>query len=142
MEQDLIYVVGTAFIKNGKLLISMSQRSSKKGKFTLVGGGVEPGETFKEAARREIQEEINNGFVIREDELEEILCFREPALSDPSLMIEMHMMRSKKDVDVELLPNEEILEYRWYSLGDDEAILSTAIKDHFIPWAIEHNIMY
>ena len=33
--EDLIYVVGTAFIKNGKVLISMSQRSSKKGKYTL-----------------------------------------------------------------------------------------------------------
>ena len=56
--EELIYVVGTAFINDGKLLISMSQRSSKKGKFTLVGGGVEKGETFKEAARRECQEEI------------------------------------------------------------------------------------
>ena len=49
---NLIYVVGTAFISNGKVLVSMSQRSSKKGKYTLVGGGVEKGETFKEAARR------------------------------------------------------------------------------------------
>ena len=32
---ELIYVVGTAYVKDGKLLISMSQRSSKKGKFTL-----------------------------------------------------------------------------------------------------------
>ena len=74
--EDLIYVVGTAFIKDGKVLISMSQRSSKKGKYTLVGGGVENGETFKEAARREIREEIGNGFDIEENELEEILCFR------------------------------------------------------------------
>ena len=50
---NLIYVVGTAFISNGKVLVSMSQRSSKKGKYTLVGGGVEKGETFKEAARRD-----------------------------------------------------------------------------------------
>ena len=49
---NLIYVVGTAFVKDGKLLISMSQRSAKKGRYTLVGGGVEAGETFKEAARR------------------------------------------------------------------------------------------
>lgn len=139
---ELIYVVGTAFVKDGKLLISMSQRSSKKGKFTLVGGGVEKGETFKEAARREIREEIANGFDIREDELKEILCFREPALSDPSLMIEMHMMLALKDVDVELLPNDEIIEYRWLSLGDDESILASAIKDHFIPWAKENKIMY
>ncbi len=141
-KEDYIYVVGTAFVKDGKLLISMSQRSAKKGKYTLVGGGVEAGETYKEAARRECQEEISNGFDILEEELEEILCFREPALSDPSINIEMHMMLAKKEVDVELIPNEEILEYKWYTLGEDDSVLSTAIKDHFIPWAIEHKIMY
>lgn len=141
-NNELIYVVGTAFVKNGKLLISMSQRSSKKGKYTLVGGGVEKGETYKEAAKREIEEEIANGFTIDENELEEILCFREPALSDPSLMIEMHMMKSLKEVDVELLPNDEIIEYKWFTLGDDDSVLASAIKDHFIPWAIENKVMY
>lgn len=140
--KDLIYVVGTAFIEDGKLLISMSQRSSKKGKYTLVGGGVELGETFKEAAVREITEEIANGFEIDEKDLKEILCFREPALSDPSLTIEMHMMLSSKKIDVELLPNEEIISYKWHSIKDSDEHLSSAIKDHFIPWAIENKIMY
>ncbi len=139
---NLIYVVGTAFIKDGKLLISMSQRSAKKGKYTLVGGGVEKGETFKEAARRECREEIANGFDIKEEELEEILCFREPALSDPSINIEMHMMRALKDVDVPLEPNDEIVDYEWFKLGDDDSELSSAIKDHLIPWAIQNNLMY
>ena len=138
---NLIYVVGTAFISNGKVLVSMSQRSSKKGKYTLVGGGVEKGETFKEAARRECLEEIANGFNIEERELEEIICFREPALSDPNLTIEMHMMLAHKKIDVELLPNDEIIEYKWHGINDDEE-LATAIKDHFIPWAIENKIMY
>lgn len=140
--EELIYVVGTAFIEDGKVLISMSQRSAKKGKYTLVGGGVEKGETFKEAAVRECIEEISNGFVITEDELEEILCFREPALSDPTLNIEMHVMLSKKKIDVELIPNEEIIHYKWHSLKDDDSDLSTAIKDHLIPYAIQEGLMY
>lgn len=140
--ENLIYVVGTAFIRDGKLLISMSQRSAKKGRYTLVGGGVEKGETFKEAARRECQEEISNGFDIKEEEMKEILNFREPALSDPKLTIEMHMMLALKDVDVELMPNDEIIEYKWFKLGDDDSQLASAIKDHFIPWAIENRIMY
>ncbi len=140
--ENLIYVVGTAFVRDGKLLVSMSQRSAKKGRYTLVGGGVEKGETFKEAAIRECKEEIGNGFDIKEDELVEILNFREPALSDPSLTIEMHMMRALKDVDVELVPNDEIVEYIWYSLGDDDSQLASAIKDHFIPWAIQNKVMY
>lgn len=140
--EDLIYVVGVAFVRDGKLLISMSQRSAKKGKYTLVGGGVEKGETLKEAARRECQEEISNGFDIKEEELKEILCFREPALSDPNINIEMHMMLSMKDVDVKIEPNEEIVEYKWFKLGDDESSLATAIKDHFIPWAKENKILF
>ena len=139
---NLIYVVGTAFIQDGKLLISMSQRSAKKGRYTLVGGGVEKGETFKEAARRECQEEIANGFDILEDELKEILCFREPALSDPSLTIEMHMMLALKKVDVELVPNDEIIEYKWFTIGDDDSQLASAVRDHFIPWAIQNKVMY
>lgn len=141
-KEDYILVVGTAFIKDGKLLISMSQRSAKKGKYTLVGGGVEEGETLKQAARRECQEEIANGFDISEDDLIEILSFREPALSDPDIMIEMHMMKALKDVDVELLPNEEIIEYKWFTLGEDQSILSSAIKDHLIPWAVKNNLLY
>lgn len=140
--EDLIYVVGIAFVKNGKLLISMSHRSAKKGKYTLVGGGVEKGETLKEAAIRECQEEISNGFDIKEEELKEILCFREPALSDPNINIEMHMMLSLKDIDVKIEPNEEIVEYKWFKLGDDESVLATAIKDHFIPWAKENKVLY
>lgn len=139
---DLVYVVGTAFVKDGKVLISMSQRSAKKGRYTLVGGGVEKGETFKEAARRECQEEIANGFDIKEDELKEILCFREPALSDPSLTIEMHMMLALKEIDVELVPNDEIIEYKWFKPGDDDSQLATAVRNHFVPWAIENGLLY
>jgi len=143
MNEKYILVVGTAFVRNGKLLISMSQRSAKKGKFTLVGGDVEPTDAgIKAAARRECQEEIANGFDIKESELQEVLIFREAAMSDPSIMIEMHMMLALKDIDVELIPNDEILEFRWFSLGEDESILSSAIKDYFIPWAKKNKIMY
>lgn len=135
-------VVGTAFIKDGALLVSMSERSSKKNKFTLIGGFVDEGETIKEAARRECQEEIGEGFDINEEELLIIKTYREPALSDPNLLIEMNLLLALKELNVDLIPNDEILEYRWFKLGDDESILSTAVKDHFIPWAIENNVMY
>lgn len=142
MKENFIYVVGTAFFKDGKLLISMSHRSSKKDKYTLVGGGVEKGETFKEAACREIREEIANGFAVSPKDLQEIACFREPALSDSTKMIEMHLFSSLVDVDVELIPNDEIIDYRWYSLTESDEILSSAIKYHLIPWAIQNKKMY
>ena len=142
-QEKHILVVGTAFVRDGKLLISMSQRSAKEGKYTLVGGGVEGDDvSIKAAAVRECIEEIGNGFTISENELKEIIVFREPALSDPNIMIEMHMMLSLKDVDVELVPNREIWEFKWYSLGDEDYMLSSAIKDYFIPWATKNNVMY
>ena len=56
--------VGIAFIRDGKLLIVKSVRSSKNNTWTLVGGGVEEGESEVEAAIREVSEEIHNGFTI------------------------------------------------------------------------------
>lgn len=140
--EDFRLVVGTGFIKDGKLLVSMSKRSSKQGKFTLIGGYVDDGEKIKEAARRECQEEIGEGFDIKEEELLIFKTYREPALSDPNLLIEMNLLLALKEIDVELIPNDEILEYRWFKLGDDDSILSTAVRDHFIPWAKENNVMY
>ena len=68
-------VVGVAFIENGKLLIVQSHKSSKTNSWTLVGGGVEVGETLIEAAIREVSEEIHNNFTISERDLEQLFTF-------------------------------------------------------------------
>lgn len=133
-------VVGIAFVKEGKLLISMSLRSSRVNQYTLVGGGIEEGETVLQAAVRECNEEIGNNFVITENDYETIFDFITPATSDPNMMIHMNVLLSKKEVDVPLLPNEEILEYRWFSLGEDDSVLSESVRK-FIVWAKEKGIM-
>ena len=68
-------VVGVAFIEDGKLLIVQSHKSSKTNSWTLVGGGVEDGETLVEAAIREVSEEIHNNFKISESDLEQLFTF-------------------------------------------------------------------
>lgn len=142
MLEEVNQVVGIAFIKNGKLLISKSVRSSKQNIFTLVGGDVNEGETNLQAAVREVKEEVQNNFTIEESDLEEIFSFLEPAASDASKLIQIHVMLAKKEIDVELKPNNEILEYRWFSLGEDESILSSSIRNFFIPYAISKGLMY
>ena len=112
-------VVGIAFIRNNKLLVVQSKRSSKTDSYTFIGGGVEKGETTKEAAVREVSEEIHNGFKIRPDELELVMTKREQAASDPNKTIEMHIFVAHKEVDVKLTVNTEILEYRWYGIGEE-----------------------
>lgn len=135
-------VVGIAFIKDGKLLISQSVKSAKRNKFTFVGGGVEEGETILEAAVRECKEEIQNGFEIVESDFKPVMKFTEQAASDPNLTIEMNILLATKEINVELKPNEEILKYEWFSVGNDEETLSDSIKKHFIPFAIENKIMW
>ena len=136
-------VVGIAFIKDGKLLIVQSVRSSKNNIWTLVGGGVNEGETEIEAAIREVSEEIHNGFTIVEEDLVPVLCFKECAASDPNLTIMMTMFICKKSLDnVCFTPDFEILKYHWYKLGESEYKISSAVRDHFLPFAINEGILY
>lgn len=132
-------VVGIAFIENNKLLIVQSKKSSKTNFYTFIGGGVEGGETLQEAAIREVSEEIHNGFTISPSELELVMTKKEQAASDPNKKIEMHTFIAHKNIDVELTPNEEILEYHWYSIGEDYNV-SNSIKD-FLAYALENNIL-
>lgn len=136
-------VVGVAFIKDGKLLIVQSVRSSKNKIWTLVGGGVEIGETDVEAAIREVREEIHNGFEIHEEDLKPVMCFKECAASDPNTTIVMTMFICSKSLDdVHVSSDFEILKYHWYKIGDKRYKISSAIRDHFIPFAISEGLIY
>lgn len=142
MKQDIKKVVGVAFVQDGRLLIVQSLRSSKTSSWTFVGGGVEEGETNIEAAIREVSEEIHNGFYIEEKDLTSVMVFQDKAASDPNLLIEMEIFFCSKKIDVELIPNEEILHYHWYKMGEEGYNVSSSIKVHFGPFALEKGIMY
>lgn len=140
--EEVKKTVGVVFIDDGKVLIVKSVRSSTTNSWTLVGGGVEDGETDVVAALREVSEEIHNGFTIHEEDLRPLMCFKETASSDPALIIEMSVFVCVKKIDVELIPNEEILQYHWYKIGETEYNLSSSIRDHFLPYAIEKGLIY
>ena len=132
-------VVGIAFIENNKLLIVQSKKSSKTNSYTFIGGGVENGETLLEAAIREVSEEIHNGFTISPSELELVMTKKEVAASDPNKQIEMHTFIAHKKINVELTTNEEIIDYHWYSIGEDYNV-SNSIKD-FLEYAKKNDII-
>jgi len=140
--EKLKRVVGIAFLENGKLLIVKSKRSNTTNSWTLVGGGIESGETEITAALREINEEIGQGFEFCEEDLIPIMCFKEAAASDSDIIIEMNMFLSKKTIHVKLIPNDEIIDYHWYSLGETNYNLSSSILDHFIPYAIQKGLIF
>lgn len=135
-------VVGVAFISEGKLLIVRSVRSSTTNSWTLIGGGVETGETEVMAALREVNEEVGRGFEFGEEDLLPIMCFKEAALSDSDITIEFNMFLATKDIHVSLIPNDEILDYHWYSIGETEYNLSSSIVDHFLPYAVQKGLLY
>ena len=131
-------VVGIAFIKNNKLLVSKSHTS--KGIYTFVGGKVKEGENIYTASKRECEEEIP-GLKISENDFKLVLDFMEHATSDYNLIIHMHILVATKEIDVPLKTSDEILEYHWYSLDENPNILSSSIKDHFLPFAKENGLM-
>lgn len=140
--EKLKKVVGIAFIEDGKLLIVRSQRSNKTNSWTLIGGGVESNETEIIAALREVNEEIGQGFEFCEEDLLPIMCFKEMAASDSDVIIEMNMFLAKKKIHVSLIPNDEILEYHWYKIGEKNYNLSSSIQEHFLPYAIQKGLIF
>lgn len=44
-------------VRDGKVLVIRRGREPHKGKWSLPGGGVEPGETLRDAVKREVSEE-------------------------------------------------------------------------------------
>ena len=140
--EKLKRVVGVAFIEDGKLLIVRSVRSSRTDSWTLVGGGIETGETEITAALREVNEEVGQGFEFCEEDLLPIMCFKEIAASDADVIIEMNLFLALKPIDVSLIPNDEILEYHWYKIGETEYNLSSSIREHFLPYAIQKGLIY
>ena len=133
-------IVGIAFIKNNKLLIVKSAKSAKDNLFTLVGGAVEEHETLLEGAIREIKEEVDYNLEVKEDELEFITSYVEPAASDPNLIIKMNIFLAHHSIEDVQNCNPEIIESKWYKVGDEENV-SSSIKEHFIPYAIANNIL-
>lgn len=140
--EKLKRVVGIAFVEEGKLLIVRSQRSNVTNSWTLVGGGIETGETVITAALREVNEEVGQGFEFCEEDLLPIMCFKELAASDNDVIIEMNMFLATKKIHVDLIPNDEILEYHWYKLGETNFNLSSSIREHFLPYAIQKGIIF
>ena len=140
--EKLKRVVGIAFVEDGKLLIVRSKRSATTNSWTLVGGGIEANETEITAALREVNEEIGQGFEFCEEDLMPILCFKEMAASDSDVIIEMNLFLATKRIHVDLIPNDEILAYHWYELGDTEFNLSSSIREHFLPYAIQKGLIF
>ena len=135
----MIEVVSMCFKENNKFIIAMPRSSEKTKMYTLIGGKVnKEDKDIYEAIIRECKEELNVD--INKEEFKLILEFTERAGSDPNLIINMHMFMTNHKIDELPLPNEEVLEYKWFTIGDNEDELCDSIKFHLLPFLKEHNI--
>lgn len=53
-----VLAVSTAVFRDGRVLVARRARAPLRGLYSLPGGGVEIGETLREAALRELREEV------------------------------------------------------------------------------------
>jgi len=133
----IVRAVFVAFIKEDKLLVVKSVRSARHNLYTLVGGTVLEHESIFEGAVRECKEEINQDFQIKQRDFVELFKFDERAISNPKMLIEFNLLYSKKEIDIEIKPDLEILDYKWVDVNETDIILSTTITKYIIPWMKE-----
>ena len=54
----------------------------------------------------------------------------------------MTIFLCSKKIDRAFFTNQEILEYHFYKVGEIKYNLSSAIRDHFLPYAISEGLLY
>ena len=115
--------VSAAIIRDGKVLIVRRARPPAYGVFTLPGGGVEAGETLREAVIREVKEETS-----LDVEPVGLAGFREVIGRDRDGNVERHFVIlpfAARWVAGEVALNDELAEARWLAPAELEGLTTT-----------------
>jgi ADP-ribose pyrophosphatase YjhB (NUDIX family) len=115
--------VSAAIIRDGKVLIVRRARPPAYGVFTLPGGGVEAGETLREAVIREVLEET--GLTI---EPVGLAGHREVIARDADGKVERHFVIlpfAARWIAGEVALNDELAEARWLAPAELEGLTTT-----------------
>jgi mutator protein MutT len=107
-----VHAVGTIIEKNnGKILVLKRHKNASEGNtYGLVGGKINPGETKRQSAIREIKEET--GLVVRPNELQFIRTYHWNR-PDLDIVFEVYKLSLKNDYLKLSLPENEIVGYMW-----------------------------
>lgn len=119
-----IVVAAVALVRDGHVLTVRKEGTSR---FMLVGGKLEPGETAKEAALRETQEEV--AIVLSDAEL--LGEFVSEAANEPG-----HELRSTvflAESEATPVASGEIAEVRWTPMRGHTDDLAPMLEHHVIP---------
>ena len=117
MDKQLPKVVVGCFILNDKGEVLLVRSYKWPGKWVVMGGHIEWGETIADAVKREAQEELKLEATF--DRVIEVVEF----VFDPGFHAQKHMVALQSECHVvdsktPSIDNDEIQEARWFSLTD------------------------
>jgi ADP-ribose pyrophosphatase YjhB (NUDIX family) len=115
--------VSAAIVRDGKVLIVRRARPPAHGLYTLPGGGVEAGETLREAVIREVREET--GLTV---EPVALAGHREVIARDAAGRVERHFVIlafAARWLAGEPVLNEELAEWMWLTPSEVEGLRTT-----------------
>lgn len=123
-QNNDIYKASGIIIIDRKVLVA---RSFGKEYFVHPGGKLEPGETPKQAAVRELKEEFK--IDVAEEDLEPFDKNSAPAANSPELTVHMDVFIVKK-WQGDIVPDNEIEEIRWLTSDVPTDIKIGSIMEH------------
>lgn len=129
-------------LKDNKVLMELRKNKFDAGLYSLVGGCMEDGETVKQAAVREIKEEVN--LDVCEQDVEVISVFHR-ITPDNWQSIEFVLLVHKFSGDSELMENNVCGDLRWFELNNLPQNISAYAKraiDNYINKEIFSEINY
>ncbi len=130
----LIGGVFCLIIKDNKVLMELRKNKFDAGLYSLVGGCMEDGETVKQAAVREIKEEV--GLKVHEDDIEVIsVLHRITPKPDSWQSIEFVLLVNKFSGNPNLLENNVCGDLKWFPLENLPQNIS-----HYAKQAIDNYI--
>ena len=130
----LIDGVFCLIIKDNKVLMELRKNKFDAGLYSLVGGCMEDGETVKQAAVREIKEEV--GLEVHEDDIEVIsVLHRITPKPDSWQSIEFVLLVNKFSGNPNLLENNVCGDLKWFPLENLPQNIS-----HYAKQAIDNYI--
>jgi 8-oxo-dGTP pyrophosphatase MutT (NUDIX family) len=115
-------------VRDGRLL---TVRKSGSSRFMLPGGKIDPGESAREAAVREVMEEVG----VDVSNLGEPLGrFHDVAANEPDAWVDATVFVTHLDPGHAPTPRAEIAEQRWLGLDDElPADLAPLLSNHVVP---------
>jgi mutator protein MutT len=114
----------------GELLLALKKRGFGEGHWNGPGGKLEPGESYEQAARREVAEEI--GVQVRA--LTEVATLRFYFEADPGFAMQNVLVRAYVCEDWEGEPTEsEEMAPKWFSEGEIPYSEMWADDQHWLP---------